>query len=138
MRISIIYLRSFSACKFDDCVVAHPPNTQIFLRLERMLFCVDVSVLPCISSRSILDTSCIRTCPDSKAVLDLLSSRFEVQGEQPASRKHRTYTEKQSFNVVKPTRGERIVPTLSRNISGHPRNLIYWRKSKSYKIVTAQ
>src|SRR5690625_2626364 len=40
-----MYLRSFRACKFGFCVVAHPPNAQIFLRLRRGLFCVDVLVL---------------------------------------------------------------------------------------------
>lgn len=41
--------------RFGDCVVAHQPNVQIFLRLERVLFCADVSVPLYIFSRSILD-----------------------------------------------------------------------------------
>ena len=40
-----MYLRSFRACKFGFCVVAHPPNAQIFLRLRRGLFYVDALVL---------------------------------------------------------------------------------------------
>src|SRR5699024_11934775 len=31
----------FRACKFGFCVVAHPPNAQIFLLLRRGLFYVD-------------------------------------------------------------------------------------------------
>src|SRR5699024_4208706 len=33
------------ACKFGYCVVAHQRNAQIFLKLGRVLFYVDVSVL---------------------------------------------------------------------------------------------
>src|SRR5699024_78817 len=41
-----MYLRSFLACKFGFCVVAHTPNAQIFLRLRRGPFYVDALVLP--------------------------------------------------------------------------------------------
>src|SRR5690625_7868085 len=43
--LCFMYLRSFRACKFGFCVVAHPPNAQIFLRLRRGLFYVDALVL---------------------------------------------------------------------------------------------
>src|SRR5690625_2462611 len=38
-------LRSLWSCKFGFCVVAHPPNAQIFLLLRRGLFYVDALVL---------------------------------------------------------------------------------------------
>jgi len=64
------------------------------------------------------------TIPDSKAALELLTSRFEIQGAQPASRKFRTYTGKQSIYVVEPQGGKElsqmILSSLSRNISGRP------------------
>jgi len=46
----------------------------------------------------------------SNAALELLTSRFEPQGVQPACMKVETYTGKQSFYVVMPTRVKRIVP----------------------------
>src|SRR5690625_6115932 len=49
-----MYLRSFWACKFGFCVVAHPPNAQVFLQLRRGLFCVGALVLLDTFSRSTL------------------------------------------------------------------------------------
>ena len=76
--------------------------------------------------------------PDLKAALELLTSRFEVQGEQPASRKLRTYTEKQSFGVVAPQErkelSQMILRPLSRNIAGHPRIFYIYYSRKVRKI----
>src|SRR5699024_10941361 len=49
-----MYLRSFWACKFGFCVVANPPNAQVFLQLRRGLFCVGAFVLLDTFSRSTL------------------------------------------------------------------------------------
>ncbi|PFF91959.1 hypothetical protein CN329_08630, partial [Bacillus cereus] len=69
---------------------------------------------------------------------ELLSSRFEGQAAQPASREPRTFTEKHSFNVVNPQEVEElsqmILKSLSRNILRRPSilfaGLLLRRKSK--------
>lgn len=82
----------------------------------------------------------MRASPESKAALELLTSRFEGQAAQPASRESRTFTEKHSFNVVTPQGcvelSQMILRPLSRNILGRPSillitGLLLQRKSKS-------
>lgn len=58
----------------------------------------------------------MRACPESKAALELLSSRFEGQAAQPASRESRTFTEKHSYLCGKSTGVERIVPNDPKTI----------------------
>ncbi|RBN52335.1 hypothetical protein DSD18_33715 [Bacillus thuringiensis] len=76
----------------------------------------------------------MRASPESKAALELLTSKFEGQAAQPASRKSRTFTEKHSFYVVNPQEkkelSQMILRPLSRNILRRPR-IIY--KSHSRK-----
>src|SRR5699024_10481496 len=53
LKLNLLHLSTLlSACKFGYCVVAHQPNARIFLRLGRVLFYVDVSVLPYTSFHS--------------------------------------------------------------------------------------
>ncbi|MFD2118170.1 hypothetical protein ACFSJH_20945, partial [Paenibacillus yanchengensis] len=63
----------------------------------------------------------------SKAALELLTSRFEHQGVQPACRKVETHTGKQSLGAVNPQGGKElsqmILRPLSRNISERPSRL---------------
>jgi len=54
--------------------------------------------------------SCMSAIFLSKAVLELLSSRVEHQGVQPACRKVETHTGKQSFKCGYAARRVRIVP----------------------------
>ncbi|OIX25018.1 hypothetical protein DAY12_29180 [Bacillus thuringiensis] len=58
----------------------------------------------------------MRACPESKAALELLTSRFEDQAAQPASRESRTFTEKHSKLCDKSTGGIRIVPNDPKTI----------------------
>lgn len=71
----------------------------------------------------------MRACPESKAALELLTSRFEGQAAQPARRESRTFTEKHSFYVVHPQEREElsqmILRSLSRNILRRP-SVFYW------------
>src|SRR5699024_1515542 len=47
LKLNMLHLSTLLlACKFGYCVVAHQRNAQIFLKLGRVLFYVDVSVLP--------------------------------------------------------------------------------------------